>query len=250
LLGLHDLGNNFMHWWLVDVLWATAAGLATGGLLGTAAAWAMHRLAARGMQSEFMENFLGLGLLALAYGLALLLHSYGFLAVFAAGFMLHRTEAKLGWSESSPSEAATRQVGASGHAPYMARVSLHLVEQLERLAEVAILILMGGMLFADSWQPMYVAVAVVLLFIVRPLSVFAGLIGSGHSAPTLTTVAWFGVRGIGSLYYLMYAIQHGLPEEQSVTLVSLVLIVVVISIVLHGASVTPVMRWYARRLPP
>jgi NhaP-type Na+/H+ or K+/H+ antiporter len=96
LLGLHELGEHFAHWWLLDVAWATACGLGVGGALGAATAWLMHRLALRGMHTAFTENFAGLGLIALSYGLSLLLYGYGFLAVFAAAFMLHRTEARLG----------------------------------------------------------------------------------------------------------------------------------------------------------
>jgi NhaP-type Na+/H+ or K+/H+ antiporter len=59
-------------------------------------------------------------------------------------------------------------------------------------------------------------------------------------------VGWFGVRGIGSLYYLMYAIQHGLPEELALDLIQLTLIVVALSILVHGTSVKPLMRRFLR----
>ena len=58
---------------------------------------------------------------------------------------------------------------------------------------------------------------------------------------------WFGVRGIGSLYYLMYAIQHGLPEHLALELIKLTLIVVTLSIVVHGISVKPLMSHFQRR---
>ena len=246
LLGLHELGDGFARWWLVDVLWACACGLGVGGGLGVATAWAMHRLALRGMRSELMENFLGLGLIALAYGSSLMLQGYGFLAVFAAAFMLHRTEARLGDLDAAPDAQSGGRASAAVDPPYMSQVSLHLVEQLERLAEVALLLLIGGMLFANSWQLVYVACALVLLFVVRPVSVLVGLIGSREPPVAKAALAWFGVRGIGSIYYLMYAIQHGVSDELAVTLVSVVLIVVATSIVLHGVTVTPLMRLYAR----
>jgi NhaP-type Na+/H+ or K+/H+ antiporter len=114
------------------------------------------------------------------------------------------------------------------------------------LGEVALLILIGGMLFADSWQVPFVVTAVVLIAAVRPISVFVGLLGSREPLAAQTAIAWFGVKGIGSVYYLMYAIQHGLPDDPAITLISVVLIVVAMSIVLHGASVTPFMRFYAK----
>ena len=77
--------------------------------------------------------------------------------------------------------------------------------------------------------------------VVRPLSVFIGLLGTKTSWPLRGMVGWFGVRGIGSLFYLMFAIQHGLSEEIALELVGLTLIVVALSIVIHGISVKPLM---------
>jgi NhaP-type Na+/H+ or K+/H+ antiporter len=77
--------------------------------------------------------------------------------------------------------------------------------------------------------------------------VLIGLLGSAEPALAKVTASWFGVRGIGSLYYLMYAIQHGLDEETAVELISVVLVVVVVSVVLHGTTAKPFMRWYGSR---
>ena len=235
LLGLHDLGDAHARWWLIDVAWACFAGVLVGACCGKATAWAMHRLAERGTKGEIMNNFTGLGLIAFSYGASLLLSGYGFLAVFTAGFMLHRTEARLATSANRAEPA------------YMTKVSLHLVEQLERLFEVALLILVGGMLFSDSWQLSYVVFAGVLMLIVRPVSVFVGLAGSGEAWWTQSMIAWFGIRGVGSLYYLMYAIQHGVPQELALTLVSVVLVVVATSVFVHGISAAPLMRVHTDR---
>lgn len=252
LLGLHDLGPNLTHWWLVDVLWACSAGLGVGGLLGVLTAHAAHRLAKRGLHSQFMDDFVGLGLIGLSYGASLLVLGYGFLAVFAAAFMFHRTEIRLGPALPDPPEHAAARLGRAPRGgrdsgPFMSTLSLLFVEQLERLMEVTILILVGGMLFADSWQLQYVLVAGILLLLVRPVSAFLGLVGSGESAATKAAVCWFGVRGIGSFYYLMYAIQHGVEPDIAVVLISVVLVVVALSIFVHGISVTPAMRLYARK---
>lgn len=251
LLGLHDVGDHFSRWWLVDVLWACFSGLGVGAALGAGTAWVTRRLAARGIYSEFTEDFLGLGLISLSYGLSLLLLGYGFLAVFAAGFVFHRTEMRFGIFAKDQKEPVgeNRPDPSSGNGTHMANVTLGFVEQLERLGEVVLLILLGGMLFADSWQGGYLVAAVVLIFVIRPLSVFLGLIGSEGTFATKATIGWFGVRGIGSLYYLMYAIQRGLETPLAVTLVSVVLITVTLSIVVHGITVTPLMKLYSKRRP-
>lgn len=244
LLGIHDLGDNWARWWLIDVLWACVCGFGVGGALGTANAWVAQQLHQRGIHSEYTEDFLGLGLIALSYGISLLLLGYGFLAVFAAGFMLHRMEVRFDVVADYTPPAST----AASDLPYayMTRTSLKFIEQLERIGEVTLLLLIGGMLFTDSWQWPYVVTALILLFVVRPVSVYVGLVGNHFPPATRMAVAWFGVRGIGSFYYLMYAIQHGVPEATAIVLLSVVLIVVTLSVVLHGTSVTPIMRWYGR----
>lgn len=239
LMGLHELGPQFSRWFAVDVVWATFAGFAIGGVLGGAAGWLAHRLSETSALNKFTEDLLGLGVIAVAYGVALLLLAYGFLAVFAAGFMFHRIEARLA-AAAGPEDGQ-----ASGsHSPVMTPVTLKFIEQLERLGEVALIILIGGMLFADSWQLPYIAVALLLLFVVRPAAVAVGLAGTAVPLARRAAIGWFGVRGIGSIYYLMYALQHGVPEDAGVTLISAVLVVVAMSIVLHGVTVTPLMRLY------
>ena len=75
-----------------------------------------------------------------------------------------------------------------------------------------------------------------------------GLAGSSATASQRVLIGWFGIRGIGSLYYLMYAINHGLDPALAGVLTSLTLSVVVASIVLHGVSVTPLMAMYERTI--
>lgn len=248
LVGLHELGESYQRWLTVDVLWACSSGIAVGGLLGAGTAWFTHRLSRFGVQSEFTEDFLGLGLIALSNGVSLLVGGYGFLAVFAAGYMLRRAELHWGPLIEPPRDLSGEvQTRAAGYgATYMSQVSLSFIEQLERLSEVALLILVGGMLFKSSWQIEYVWLALVLLFVIRPLSVLLGLAGDPVPAFTKATIGWFGVRGIGTFYYLMYSVEHGLDEALAVTLLSVTVIVITLSVVLHGVSVVPMMRLHAR----
>jgi sodium/hydrogen antiporter len=60
-------------------------------------------------------------------------------------------------------------------------------------------------------------------------------------------ISWFGIRGIGSIYYLMYAINRGLPRSLAEEIIALTLTMVAASIVLHGISVTPLMDRYVRK---
>ena len=82
--------------------------------------------------------------------------------------------------------------------------------------------------------------------VVRPLSVWLGLLGAPVSRDQRILISWFGIRGIGSIYYLMYAIVHGVPEQLASWLTGMTLAVVATSVVVHGISVTPFMRHYER----
>lgn len=237
LLGLHEIGDG-TRWLFVDVVWACAAGIGLGALLGWALAWLVCWLRKRWKETRFMDDFLGLGLIALANGLALTLSAYAFLAVFAAAVALRQTEQRLSEQSSGDALAAT----ASGS--HLSDQSMHFNEQLERIGEVLLMLLLGGSLFVNSWTWEAVAVALLVFLVARPAAVYVGLLGAAVKPRAKAYMAWFGVRGIGSFYYLMYAIQHGLPEPLALRMLSITLIVVTLSILVHGITVTPLLRRY------
>jgi NhaP-type Na+/H+ or K+/H+ antiporter len=136
------------------------------------------------------------------------------------------------------------------HAPaYMAHAVLSFNEQMERIAEVVAVIAVGMLLWAVDWSRVSWWFVAVLLLVIRPASVLVGLVRSQTSPSQRGLIGWFGIRGIGSLYYLAYAIDHGLAADAAATITALVLSVVVVSIVVHGISVTPLMNFYERRKP-
>jgi NhaP-type Na+/H+ or K+/H+ antiporter len=87
-----------------------------------------------------------------------------------------------------------------------------------------------------------------LLLLIRPVAVALGLAGTSSSSNQRWLIGWFGIRGIGSLYYLMFAVNHGLSPQLAGVLTALTLSVVVTSIVVHGISVTPMMAAYEKRV--
>ena len=90
-------------------------------------------------------------------------------------------------------------------------------------------------------------VAVVLFVVIRPLATALSLVREPLSRSRRAFIAWFGVRGIGSIYYLAYALTHGIAGTNALLLADMTLVVVAISVVVHGASVTPLMHWFSRR---
>ena len=256
LLGLHDLGDSGTKWMLVDVLWATVSGVTIGVVAGVALAHVGWKLRSKPHEHQLMDDFLGLGLIGIVYGLTVTVNGWGFLAVFFAAVALRQTELKLAKAaqdafDGSKTQQAARANGNTPPEPEppqtVSQGSLVFKEHLERLSEVVLVLLIGGTLYLNSWTWEAVGLALFLFVIVRPISVIVGLLGTNTTWRMRGMTGWFGVRGIGSLYYLMYAIESGLPEELSLQLIQMTLIVVTLSILLHGTSVKPLMAIFWRR---
>ncbi len=255
LLGLHELGEFGWRWLTLDVFWKIGGGLLIGWFLGQGIGWVVLHLRREHRTAVGLDDFLALGLIALSYGVAHLVDAYGFLAVFAAGLALRNIELRENGAMSD--EAAVQvdaMMGEEEHAAtdhkqasaYMTKAMLDFNEQLERIGEVA-MVLLVGILLPSVWAEVPVAALwfIPLLFlVVRPLAVQASLIGRPMPGIQRFLIGWLGLRGIGSIYYLMYAITHGLDPALGRTLTGLVLVTIAASIVVHGISVTPLMRNY------
>ena len=275
LLGLHDLGDHGMRWLALDVLWSMSMGAAIGAVLGMSIGRFVLYLRLTFQQAVGLDDFISLGLVATSYGVATLCHASGFLAVFAAGFALRRTERRAtewlsarpqlalkavesGSDDDSDSEVGkvdpiTTKVRAAAvdakTAPaYMAHSVLTFNEQLERIGEATIVVAVGATLWAVDWHRATWWLVPALFLVLRPISVAIGLFGSDSLHGQRRLVAWFGIRGIGSVFYLAYAQTHGLIGEVSAELTAITLSVVVASIVLHGLSVTPLIWHYQCRM--
>jgi NhaP-type Na+/H+ or K+/H+ antiporter len=253
LLGLEELGAFGLQWLAIDVVWAVAGGLLIGAALGAGAGHLILYLRRRHQEAVGLDDFLALGLIAFAYGAALLLHTYGFLAVFTAGLALRWIESRESGTEREPedvladvdtidaAELATRPETASA---YMAQTVLGFTEQLERIGEVAVMLFIGAMLSVEIIPTAALWFVPLLLLVIRPVAVNLGLFGSQITPLERTYISWFGIRGIGSAYYLMYAVTHHIPEDIALSLTGMTLAVIATSIVVHGISVTPLMNRY------
>lgn len=248
LLGLHELGAWGWRWLLLDLLWGTVAGIALGVIAGWALARGVRRLCRHGLGGSLLHDFLALGLAGVVYGASVLIGAWGFLAVFFAAVALRQTEMQLTGGAVEPQRLRTR--ATSGHVlqPRVTDRSLIFNEHLERLSEVILILLLGGMLFIDSWSWYAVSTALFLFLTARPLGVFLVSRRSRMPQGLSALTGWFGVRGIGSLYYLMYAIHHGLSQELALELLHITLVVVTLSILVHGISAKPMLARVRR--PP
>ncbi len=253
LLGLHELGDMGWRWLAVDVLWAVAGGLGIGYLLGNLVGRGILYLRVRHKEALGSDEFIALGLIALTYGVALLCHTYGFLAVFAAGLALSRID-RHGASQAAIAEpaeldanAVELQTSESAAPSTMMRAVQRFNAQLENFAEVVIVLAVGALIAVVPFRWEVLWFTPLLFLVVRPAAVVVGLLGTGIRGQQRRLMAWFGIRGIGSIYYLLYAIRHDISNNLTEQLLSLVIAVVVASVVVHGVSVTPLMKKYERR---
>ena len=225
LAGVPDHEDNAWKWILDDLVWATVGAVLLGMLTGVAARRILDVATRR---SPVFEDFTALGLAGFAYGMALFAKTYGFLAVFMAALTL-----RLDISRADPGCVAVRLREFTG--------------QLERLTEVAVVIVVGALLGTVRWTvPVFLIVAA-LLFVIRPLSVLVSVPAVRMAARQRALLAWFGIRGAGSLYYAAYALSHGFDAAQGRVVMDVTVAAIATSIVIHGVSATPIMAWHDRQ---
>jgi sodium/hydrogen antiporter len=253
LMGEHDLGAFGLHWLLRDVAWGLCAGIAvgsaTGLLVGKAIGW-LHGTRVHALQ---MNEFIAIGVMLIAYATAEVAGGYSFLSVFAAGVALRRC---LAHAPAAPVLAPISESFASpdtaGKTPVSPAEKVNTVlefnGQLERIAEFVMVVLVGAMLHRIQWSWPLAVFVVMCLVVVRPLVV--GLTMRPAFMPTRQRrlAAWFGIRGIGSLYYLAFLLERGAGGPAVATIVSATLALVATSVMVHGISVTPLMKSYTRQV--
>ena len=210
------------HWFLFDVIWKLSAGLVIGVAVGSVLAWITFRLPKRARLSRTGDGFVALGITAIAYSVTELAHGYGFLAVFVAALSFRAVE--------------------RGH-DYHAKLH-EFTDQLERLLMAVLLVLLGGAITAGgllkdaTWS--VVLFAGLALFVVRPVVAYLSLWGRAEPVRERLVISFFGIRGMGSIYYLAYGLGHATFHSEGV-LWSTVTLVIVASIFIHGITVTPIM---------
>ena len=269
LLFLQQTGDSSAwlgDWALKSLLWAVPAGLLTGYWMGHGIGRVTLSMRIRNADSTFSPNdYLTLALIALAYVVAEAIHGYGFLSVFAAGLGLRQAEVKSTGSNQTPAEHLVQPV--VGHQNVEPEAAVHgdvahledtqvaagimmgdmlaFGSLVERAMEVFLVTLLGVVLVAH-WDWRALIIAGVLFCVIRPLSVWLIPWGKLLDGRQRTLIGWFGIRGIGSFYYLFYALNHDLPSSVATLCTDLTLSVVALSILIHGISTQPMLARYER----
>jgi sodium/hydrogen antiporter len=234
--GIYALKDNnwpnwFSQWVVIDLLWAIAAGIVMGILVAKAVAWIDLRLQRYRPADELMEDFIALSTILLTYSLTEVVNGYGFLAVFVAGIVVQR----------------------SYRNPEKPLAQLHFTERIEKLMEVGTILILGSMLRLEALVAhgsYAILIAGLLIFLIRPVGAWISTIGSRLHPASRWLCGWFGIRGVGSIYYLTYAFSHGLKGETAEKIAWITFTTIVLSVIVHGISATPLMNWYERRIKP
>jgi sodium/hydrogen antiporter len=213
----------FWPWLWRDLIYKLLAGVGTGYLLGRMLAYLLFVLPKKWAFPKVRDGFVAIAATLMIYGVTELIHGYGFVAVFVAGLTIGNHE--------------------RGHKYHR---QLHdFTEQIERIFLVIILLLFGGSLAQGLLEELNITgilLGLAFVFIIRPVIAFFTLTGQKVTLREKVAISFFGIRGIGSLYYLSFAsTQAGFPEEKM--LWALAGFIVLISVVVHGMLATPVMRY-------
>ena len=253
-------------WALHRLLWAVPAGLLLGFALGQGVGRLAIWLRSRQQDTGAPSDFLALALIALSYVGAELIGAWGFLATFAAGVGLrhaelhvsrktpHRDQPEMSPMPHPPSEELVgKNVEAEEMKEPTVAAGVLVAETIsfggtaERLLEVMLVVLVG-VLVGIHWDPRAMPLALLLFFVIRPLATWLLLAGTPTTNAQRWMMGWFGIRGIGSLYYLSYALTHGLELSAAEDLAGLTISIVALSIFVHGISAPPLLARYERSL--
>ncbi len=219
---LHAGTMNWSHWLAVEFGVEILVGAAVGLLLGRLMGMAMFRLPHLNLSASG-DGLVAIGATLLCYAATVLLHGNGFVAVFVAGL-------------------AIRSVRPEDE--FHAKMA-EFVNQVERVLIMLVLVAFGWtlgqrLLTALTWQEGAVAVALILVF--RPVACWVAFIGSSAPRTAKRLMGIFGIRGIGTIYYLLYAARSGGFSERG-QLWAIAGAAILASIIIHGIVSTPLMMY-------
>ncbi|MXO47219.1 sodium:proton antiporter [Erythrobacter vulgaris] len=241
-VGMTSLGAWTLEWAALDLGWRILAGCAVGWAVGRAGSWYVFEREADAPIEEIgeeeedsagkpkystSEGLIVLGALLLAYGLAELVEGYGFLAVFVGAVTARQRENRSRYH----------------------KISHHFIDQIEQIVLVAVLFGFGAMLASGVLAPLTwpgALIALALVFVIRPI---AGFLAEARSdLPMIGTlaIAFLGVRGMGSIYYLAYGQNHA-DFAQLDQLWAVTSFAILVSIVVHGIVSGPFILFAERR---
>ncbi|MFW2850770.1 cation:proton antiporter [Sphingomonas sp. TX0543] len=222
-LALHAGTANWGHWLGIEFAAEILIGIVVGAVLGWLMGRALFRLPHLRKISDSGDGLVAIGATFLSYAATVLLHGNGFIAVFVAGLAIRAVR---------PEDEFHAEMAAFAN-------------QVERVLIMLVLVLFGwtlghGLLASLTWQGGLLAIALILLF--RPIACWIAFIGSSAPRTAKRMMGIFGIRGIGTIYYILYATGRGDFAERE-QLWAIAGTAILASIIVHGTVSTPLMTY-------
>lgn len=254
--GVHVSGMQSVSAFAATLVWGVAGAVLTGGALAMLCVRLVLHLRTHYGEALGLDGFIAIGLMSVTYGVALLLHAYAFVAVFAAGVALRHEELRATGARRPAEALASVQLAERtevaqdperAHA-WLAEGMTDFTLEIERFAEFSVLLIIGCVVSAhwrEMLEPRAVLYALALVFLVRPLAVLAAMTGSSADGQQRRLMAWMGIRGVGAFYYAVWGIDQAGDALRPV--LPAALDAIVISVVLHGSTAGYALGRYLRR---
>ena len=215
------------EWVLHSVLWEIGAAVLVGWLVGRVFGWVTFHIPAESKLAQTGDGVIAVAATFISYALCEMAQCYGFLGVFVTAVAVR-----------------------ASHRHHEFHREMHdFTEQIERIAMMVGLLLFGGALVSGLLAPLTAVdwlVAILVLLVVRPVAGLVGLAGYRAAWSEKLTLSFFGIRGIGSFYYVAYGLNHMAVTGRE-RLWAVLGLIVLLSILMHGLTVTPAMRWLDRK---
>jgi sodium/hydrogen antiporter len=255
------------HWALLECLWGVGAAAALGFAFG----WLLGKVSTRLVTIDRGPGpgaLLTAGLIALTYASAEAIGALGYLAVFAAGVGLRKVEVGVVQEHPHPRVPHVRDITRTPPAEFVVRPpvaggfdrdqpvevvgsvvteALTFGSVMEHLLAPLLVLLLGAAL-AAHWQPQAWTLALALFVLIRPLATWLTTLGLGLHPGRRLLLGWLGIRGVGGLNYLAYALTHGLDGEAARLLAGVAVTTIALSVVVHGFSAQPLLSWRHRHI--
>jgi len=215
---------DWKEWLSYYVLYKIVVGAVVGIVIGYLYSLITKMLSEQ-KERRIHQAFVAVSLTLIAYGAAEVISAYGFLSVFFAGLFAHYH--KHVSNEKSKSEP-----------------SLNFISNIEKFLIIFWMIFFGGSIMAGILNYNTLSSVIFCFFLVliaRPILGFMSLWKTGLSYKERFFISSFGIRGIGSVFYLTYAVKHG-DFENINSVYAIVALVILISIVLHGLTAKRLLR--------
>ncbi|RZL48380.1 MAG: sodium:proton antiporter [Pedobacter sp.] len=224
-----DKSASLLNWFGYHFVYKISIGLLLGYMAGKGFGYLTFTLPEKYKLLKPKDGFLAIALTFVVYAVTEFVHGYGFIAVFICAINLRHADKK-----------------------HTIHTELYdFTTQIERLMLGILLMFFGGALWCGLLAPLTLKMAafsLVFLFVIRPFAAYISLLGNKMHFKERLAISFFGIRGMGSIFYLSFALitaNFGNKEE----LWTIVAFTILISVFIHGLSASRIMKHLTTHMP-